>query len=68
MQTASFNVPSIACSTCSSKIQQGIKNLKGVNGVSVDLKTQTVNVDFNPSEIRSQDIIRQISAMGYEVV
>jgi len=68
MQTASFNVPSISCSTCSSKIQQEIKSLKGVNGVSVDLKTQTVNVDFNPSEIQPQDIKRQISSMGYEVV
>lgn len=68
MESTTFNVPSIACSNCSNKIQQGIRNLKGISNVSVDLKTQLVKVDYNPSDIQPQDIRKQISSMGYEVV
>jgi copper chaperone len=68
MQTTSFSVPSIACSACSSKIEQGVKGLKGVSDVSIDLKSQLVKVDYNPSEVSPQHIRQQVSSMGYEVI
>jgi copper chaperone len=68
METTSFNVPSITCNVCSSKIEQGVKGLKGVSNVSIDLKSQMVKVDYNPSEVTPQDIKRQVSSMGYEVI
>lgn len=68
MDTVSFNVPSISCSACQNKIQKGIQTLKGIKNVAVDLKTQTVNVDYNPSEIEPGDISKKISSLGYEVM
>lgn len=68
METVSFNVPSITCSVCSGKIREGLSNLKGVENVAMDLKSQTVKVDFNPDEINPQDIRKQVSKMGYEVI
>lgn len=68
METISFNVPSISCSNCSGKIQDAVSTLEGVNNVKVDLKTQTVHVEYNPDNIDPQEIKREISSMGYEVV
>ncbi|MCX7922764.1 MAG: heavy-metal-associated domain-containing protein [Clostridia bacterium] len=67
METTSFSVPSITCNVCSNKIQDGLKNLNGINNVSVDLKTKTVNVEYNPSQVQPQDIRKTVSSMGYEV-
>lgn len=67
METVVFNIPSISCSACSEKITEGIKDMNGINNVSVDLKSQTVKVDYNPSEIKSKEISRKITSLGYEV-
>ena len=67
MKTAQFNVPSIACSNCSGKIQKGLKSLTGIGNISVDLKTQAVNVDFDPQQIQENQIKSSIAEMGYEV-
>lgn len=68
MQTTTFNIPSISCSACSSKIQEGVKSLTGVENVAVDLKSQQVKVDYNPENIMPKDIKKHISEMGYEII
>ena len=68
MSITSFNVPSITCSVCSNKIQGGLKDLDGINNVSVDLKTKFVSVDYNPSQIQPIDIRKKVSTLGYEVM
>lgn len=68
METATFNIPSISCSACSSKIQESVKSLKGVTNVSIDLKSQQVNIDYNPNNIMPQEIKKYISQMGYEII
>jgi copper chaperone len=68
MESTTFSVPSISCSVCSNKIQEGIKHEKGVGDVSVDLKTKMVNVEYNPQEIQPQEIRKKISSLGFEVV
>lgn len=67
METTVFNVPSISCSMCSSKIQDGVKTLKGIQNVQVDLKTQSVSVEYNPADTNPQEIKTKISSLGYEV-
>ncbi|NLD45659.1 MAG: heavy-metal-associated domain-containing protein [Clostridiaceae bacterium] len=68
METVNFNVPSISCSACSSKIQEGVKQVKGITDVSIDLKSQNVKIQYNPSEIHPQDIKKHITQMGYEII
>ncbi|MFZ5986435.1 MAG: heavy-metal-associated domain-containing protein [Bacillota bacterium] len=68
METANFNVPSISCSACSNKIQESVKDMKGIQDVSIDLKSQQVKVEYNPTDINPQEIKKHISAMGYEII
>lgn len=68
METTSFNVPSITCSACSGKIKGELKGMDGVETVNVDLKSQQVEVAYNPEEVKPQDIRKKIMTMGYEVL
>ena len=68
MDTLTLNVPSISCSNCSKKIIEGVKSLDGVNDVTVDLKTQNVNVIYDKTSQTADKISKKISSMGYEVM
>ena len=68
MESTTFNVPSLSCSVCSNKIQEGLKAVNGVSDVSVDMKSQTVTVGYDASNINESDIRKTISSMGYEVI
>jgi len=68
METMSINVPSASCSICSEKIKKEIGALNGVNDVTVDLKTQNVNVVYDSATISPEKITGTIISMGYEIV
>jgi Cu+-exporting ATPase len=68
METTSFNVPSISCSVCSNKIQEGLKTMSGIEDVSVDLKSKMVNVNYDPVSIEPQEIRKKVTSLGFEVI
>lgn len=68
METTSFNIPSLSCSVCSNRIQSELRVLDGVERVNVDMKTQSVNISYNPQEIQPKDISKKITSMGFEVL
>jgi len=47
MEIATFNVPSVSCSACSSKIEENVRELKGITNVYSDLKSQQIKVEYN---------------------
>lgn len=63
-----FTVPSISCSICSSRIKSELGNMQGIQGVDVDLKSQTVKVSYDPALQQPKDIKGKIAEMGYEVL
>lgn len=68
MEKATFNVPSISCSICSGKIKSGLQEVSGISDIGVDLKSQAVNVEYDPKLVSPSDIRIKIASMGYEVV
>jgi copper chaperone len=67
METINFNVPSISCSVCSHKIQDGLNQMQGIGNATVDLKTKNVSVEYNPADVKPLDIKKKVISMGYEV-
>lgn len=68
METVTFNVPTLSCGACSDKIQENVREIKGVTNSSIDLKSQQLKVEYNPSDISPEEIKKHISKMGYEVL
>lgn len=62
-----FTVPSITCSICSNRIKTELGATAGIEGIDVDLKSQTVKVNYNPAQQQPRDIRSKIAEMGYEV-
>ena len=58
----------MACSVCSANVEKKLQSLKGINSASVSLASRTVLVDYNPDIISLEDMKREISNAGYDLV
>ena len=58
----------MACSVCSANVEKKLQSLKGINSASVSLARRTALVDYNPDIISLEDMKREISNAGYDLV
>ena len=58
----------MACSVCSANVEKKLQSLKGINSASVSLASRTAQVDYNPDIISLEDMKREISNAGYDLV
>ena len=65
-QTYELNVPNMICGGCAKKIEDAAKGVKGVTGVSFDLKSKDVNITAD-SGVNVMDIVHAIQAKKYKV-
>lgn len=58
----------MACSVCAANVEKKLQSLKGVSSVTVSLASRTALVDYNPDVISLEDMKREISNAGYDLV
>ena len=58
----------MACSVCSANVEKKLRSLKGINSASVSLASRTALVDYDPDIISLEDMKREISNAGYDLV
>lgn len=58
----------MACSVCAANVERKLKSLDGINSATVSLAGRTALVDFNPEQITLEDMKREISNAGYDLV
>ncbi len=58
----------MACSACSANVERKLSSLHGVNSASVSLAGRTALVDYEPDVISLEDMKREISGIGYDLV
>lgn len=63
-----ISVIGMACSVCSTNVEKKLRSLKGINFASVSLASRTALVDYNPDIISLEDMKREISNAGYDLV
>ncbi|HIQ49057.1 MAG TPA: cadmium-translocating P-type ATPase [Aquifex aeolicus] len=62
-----FKVYGMTCVNCARIIEVSLKKTKGVKKVNVSFELGEVEVEWNPSEISEEEIIRKIEELGYFV-
>jgi copper chaperone len=67
MTTATLTVPDISCGHCKSSIEGAVKDLQGVDAVTVNIEPKTVDVSFDDSSVDLDQIITAIEDQGYTV-
>ena len=61
-----FNVTGMTCSACSSKVEREVSKLEGINKVTVNLLTNSMQVDFDENITSNSRIIQTVVKAGYD--
>ena len=60
-----YKVTGMTCSACSSRVEKCVKKLDGVNTVSVNLLTNSMQVDFDENKLTEEKIADSVIQAGY---
>ena len=60
-----FDVTGMTCSACSSRVEKCVRKLEGVQEVSVNLLTNSMQVEYKENVIQEQGIIDAVIHAGY---
>ncbi len=60
-----YHVSGMTCSACSSHVEKAVKKLEGVESVSVNLLTETMEVDYQQGQLDSGGIVAAVEGAGY---
>lgn len=60
-----FNVTGMTCSACQARVDKSVSKLEGVREVSVNLLTNSMQVDYDEQNIKTADIIEAVVKSGY---
>lgn len=63
-----LKVRGMSCNHCKMAVEKALRNLPGVDSVSVDLSAGLVRVAYQPGEVNHEKIARAIDQAGYQVV
>ena len=60
-----FNVTGMTCSACSSKVEREVSKMDGINKVTVNLLTNSMQVDFDENITSNSKIIQIVVTIEY---
>ena len=60
-----FDVKGMSCAACSAHVDKSVRRLEGVRQVQVNLLSNSMEVDFDPSVVSVEDICKAVASGGY---
>lgn len=60
-----YDVTGMTCSACSSRVEKCVSHLDGIKEVSVNLLTNSMQVEYDEQELSSEQIIEEVEKAGY---
>ena len=60
-----YRVTGMTCSACSSHVEKAVNKLEGIEKASVNLLTETMEVAYDESRLRPEDIVAAVEKAGY---
>ncbi|MDC3418132.1 copper chaperone CopZ [Aquibacillus salsiterrae] len=67
VETKVIDVKGMSCGHCVSAVESSVKELEGIETVSVDLASNKVTVSFDDSKVQLTAVHEAIEEAGYEV-
>ncbi|MEF2919360.1 MAG: heavy metal translocating P-type ATPase [Acutalibacteraceae bacterium] len=65
MKKEQFWISGMTCAACSARVEKTVSKLKGVESVSVNLLTNSMEVTYSPTELNTNSIITAVENAGY---
>ncbi|OIK13407.1 copper-translocating P-type ATPase [Bacillus sp. MUM 116] len=63
-----FDITGMTCAACATRIEKGLNKLEGVDKATVNLALESATVEYNPSLISPQEMIKRVEKLGYGAV
>ena len=60
-----FDVTGMSCSACSAHVEKSVSGVDGVKGVTVNLLTNSMQVEFDAAQTDTGKIIKAVEEAGY---
>ncbi|MEG9298089.1 heavy metal translocating P-type ATPase [Mangrovibacillus sp. Mu-81] len=60
-----LSISGMTCAACSTRIEKGLNKLDGVFKATVNLALETATVEYNPSTLTVNDLMKKIEKLGY---
>ena len=64
-RSATLEIKGMTCASCPLTVKQLLKNQPGVSETSVDYKSQSAQVKFDPDKTQPEQLAKAISAIGF---
>src|SRR5699024_3149448 len=61
-----FNVEGMTCASCAQTIEKATRKLPGMQEATVNLATEKLTVNYDPTALNLSDITKAVSDAGYE--
>ncbi len=65
MLAKKFTIPKMACGNCFNVIKNALTKINGVNGITCDLNSRTVSVDFDETLTSDAAVSDKLSKIGF---
>lgn len=65
MKKQKFDVTGMTCSACSSRVEKSVAKLPGIEEVTVNLLTNSMQVNFQEEQLSEEEIIAAVVSAGY---
>ena len=65
MTKEKYNVTGMSCAACSAKVEKTVSKLAGMDKASVNLLTNSMQVEYDEKKLSPDDIIKSIVNAGY---
>jgi Cu+-exporting ATPase len=63
--TVSLRIEGMTCASCSARVEKKLSGMGGVVQASVNLATEKASIQYDPSRIKSSDLIGAVESLGY---
>lgn len=63
-----FSITGMTCAACANRIEKGLNKLEGVTNATVNLALENASVEYNPSLVSSNEMIKQVEKLGYGAI
>ena len=65
LQSTTLDVQGMTCASCPLTVKQVLKKVPGVSDVSVDYKTHSATIKFDPEKIGPDQLAKAVTDIGF---
>lgn len=60
-----LTITGMTCAACSSRIEKGLNKMDGVIEANINLALETGTIEYNPADLKEEELIEKIFKLGY---